>query len=67
MFNVSDKAQQQQRATYFEQLTLKTLFFCREILFSDNKLPFRDTTFPPRNGKFFIRLLCFFFQRKHRF
>ena len=60
MFDVSDKTQQQQRTTYFKQLTLKSLFFYREILFLYIILPFKDTTFPPRNGKFCIRLLCFF-------
>lgn len=64
MFDVSDKTQQQQKAIYFEQLTLKTLFFSREILFLYIILPFKDTTFPPKNGKFCIRLIVFFFQTK---
>lgn len=33
MFDVSDRVQQQQRATHFKQFTLKTLFFYRKILF----------------------------------
>ena len=67
MFDVSDKTQQQQRATYFKQLTLKSLFFYREILSLYIILPFKDTTLPPWNGKFCISLLCFFFRMKHRF